>query len=66
MTVIEIFYIICFIFEIILCGFIIKDCWEYLDIIDSLGLRILFKIVVFLNLLLILLSTFFIYNIIIS
>ena len=58
MTVIEIFYIICFMVEIILCGFIIKDCWEYLDIIDSLGLRILFKIVVFLNLLLILLSTF--------
>jgi len=66
MTVMEIFYIICFMFEIILCGFIIKDCWEYLGFVDSLGLRILFKIVVFLNLLLILLSTFFIYNIIIS
>ena len=63
---IEIFYIIWFIVEIILCGFIIKDCWEFLDFVDSLGLRILLKIAIFSSLLLILFSTFFIYNIIIS
>lgn len=60
MTVAEIFGIICLIFAIILGSIIIKDCWEYLDITDSLNLRILLKIAIFLYLLLILLSTFFI------
>ena len=62
----EIFSIIYFIYIIILCGIIIKDCWEYLGITDSLGLRILLKLAIFLSLLLILFLIFFIYNIIIS
>lgn len=66
MTVAEIFGIICLIFTIILSGVVIKDCWEYLDIIDSLSLRILLKIAIFLSLLLISLSTFVIYNTIFS
>ena len=61
MTVAEIFGIICFMFTIILSGIIIKDCWEYLDITDSLNLRILLKIAIFLSLLLISLSAFGIY-----
>ena len=40
MTVIEIFSIICLLFAIILSGVVIKDCWEYLDIVDSLRLAI--------------------------
>jgi hypothetical protein len=60
MVVVEIFGIICLIFTIILSGVVIKDCWEYLDITDSLSLRILLKIAIFLSLLLISLSTFFI------
>lgn len=66
MTVVEIFSIICLIFAIILGGIIIKSCWEYLDITDSLSLRILLKIAIFLHLLLISLSTFFICTTIIS
>lgn len=66
MAVAEIFGIICLIFTIILSGVVIKDCWEYLDIIDSLSLRILLKIAIFLSLLLISLSTFVIYNTIFS
>ena len=65
MTAVEIFSIICFIFIIILSGVIIKDCWEYLNITNSLSLRILLKIAIFLSILLISLSTFVIYNAII-
>ena len=61
MTVAEIFSAICFMFAIILSRIIIKDCWEYLDITDSLNLRILLKIAIFLSVLLISLSTFGIY-----
>ena len=60
MTVIEIFSIICLLFAIILSGVVIKDCWEYLDIIDSL------KLAIFLSLLLISLSALVIRNTIIS
>ena len=66
MVVTEIFGIICLIFTIILSGVVIKDCWEYLDITDSLSLRILLKIAIFLSLLLISLSAFVICNTIIS
>ena len=52
MAVVEIFGIICLIFIIILSGVVIKDCWEYLDIRDSL------KLATFLSLLLISLSAF--------
>jgi hypothetical protein len=62
MVVVEIFGIICLIFAIILSGVVIKECWEYLDITDSLSLRILLKIAIFLGLLLISLSAFFIYT----
>ena len=65
MTAVEIFSIICFIFIIILSGVIIKDCWEYLNITNSLSLRILLKIAIFLSVLLISLSTFVICNAII-
>ncbi|MBR4983961.1 MAG: hypothetical protein IKY94_15550 [Lachnospiraceae bacterium] len=66
MTVVEVFSIICLLFAIILSGIIIKDCWEDLNITDSLSLRILLKIAIFLHLLLISLSTFFICTTIIS
>ena len=59
MTVTEVFSIICLLFAIILSGVVIKDCWEYLDIIDSL------KLAIFLSLLLISLSALVIRNIII-
>lgn len=59
MTVTEVFSIICLLFAIILSGVVIKDCWEYLDIIDSL------KLAIFLSLLLISLSTLVIRNAII-
>ena len=62
MTMVEIFCIICLLFTIILCGIIIKDCWEYLSITDSFSLRILLKTGIFLSLLLISLLTFFIYT----
>ena len=61
----KIFSIIYFTFTIILSGVIIKDCWEYLDFTDSLSLKILLKIAIFLGLLLISLSIFVIYNTII-
>jgi hypothetical protein len=66
MAVAEIFVIIYLIYIIILSGVVIKDCWEYLDITDSLSLRVLLKIAIFLSLLLISLSTFIICNIIFS
>lgn len=59
MTVTEVFSIICLLFAIILSGVVIKDCWEYLDIIDSL------KLAIFLSLLLISLSALVIRNAII-
>ena len=59
MTVIEIFSIIYLLFAIILSGVVIKDCWEYLDIVDSLRLAI------FLSLLLISLLALVIRNAII-
>ena len=40
MAVAEVFSIICLLFTIILSSVVIKDCWEYLDIIDSLKLAI--------------------------
>ena len=58
MAIAEIFGIICLIFAIILSNIIIKDCREYLDIADSLSLRILLKIAIFLSALLILLSAY--------
>ena len=60
MTVTEVFSIICLLFTIILSSVVIKDCWEYLDIIDSL------RLVIFLSLLLISLSALVIRNTIIS
>lgn len=65
MTVIEIFGIICLLFAIILSGITVKDCWEYLDITDSLSLRILLRLAIFLSLLLISLSALVIRNTII-
>lgn len=65
MTVIEIFGIICFIFIIILCSIVIKDCRKYLNYIDSFSLRTSLKIIIFLYILLILLSILFIYTTII-
>ena len=59
MAVAEVFSIICLLFTIILSSVVIKDCWEYLDIIDSL------KLAIFLSLLLISLSALVICNTII-
>jgi uncharacterized membrane protein YbhN (UPF0104 family) len=59
MTVVEVFSIICLLFVIILSGIVIKDCWEYLDITDSL------KLAIFLSLLLISLLALVIRNTII-
>ena len=59
MIVTEVFSIICLLFAIILSGVVIKDRWEYLDIIDSL------KLAIFLSLLLISLSALVIRNAII-
>lgn len=59
MAVAEVFSIICLLFTIILSSVVIKDCWEYLDIIDSL------RLVIFLSLLLISLSALVIRNTII-
>ena len=60
MAVAEVLSIICLLFTIILSSVVIKDCWEYLDIIDSL------RLVIFLSLLLISLSALVIRNTIIS
>ena len=65
MTVVEVFGIICLVFAIILSGVVIKDCWEYLDITDSLSLRILLRLAIFLSLLLVSLSALAIRNTII-
>lgn len=59
MAVAEVFSIICLLFTIILSSVVIKDCWEYLDIVDSLRLAI------FLSLLLISLLALVIRNAII-
>ena len=56
MAVAEVFSIICLLFTIILSSVVIKDCWEYLGITDSLSLRILLKISIFLIIIAIFLS----------
>ena len=65
MAVAEVFSVICLLFAIVLSGVVIKDCWEYLDITDSLSLRILLRLAIFLSLLLVSLSALAIRNTII-
>lgn len=65
MTATEIFGIICFMLAIILCGIAGKECRECLNYTDSISLRVLLKVFMFLYTMLILLSILFIYIIII-